>query len=74
MQLSFIQQSWVTNSMHLQTTYSPHLQYLQSEVHLESSQTSAVEFFAEIVQVLRPLTIFAKELHRVSLTACLTRL
>ena len=27
---------------------------------------------AEIVKVLRPLAIFAEELHRVSLTGCLT--
>ena len=28
--------------------------------------------FAEIVHVLMPLAIFAEELHRVSLTGCLT--
>ena len=41
----------VTNSMHLQSTYTPHLQYLQSEAYLESSQTLWWSFFAEIVNV-----------------------
>ena len=27
--------------MHLQSTYTPHLQYLQSETHLEFSRTCA---------------------------------
>ena len=67
---ALIHQSIVTDSMHLQPTYTPHLQYLQSEEHLKSSQTSTVE----IVNVLRLLAIFAEELHRVSLTACLTGL
>ena len=35
----------VTNSIHLQSTYIPHLQYLYSEAHLESSRTSAVKVF-----------------------------
>ena len=43
--VGFIHQSAVANSMHLQSTYSPHLQYLQLEAHLESSRTSAVEPF-----------------------------
>ena len=43
--VGFIHQSAVANSMHLQSTYPPHLQYLQSEAHLKSSQTSAVELF-----------------------------
>ena len=67
---ALIYQSIVTDSTHLQPTYTPHLQYLQSEEHLKSSQTST----AEIVNVLRPLAIFAEELHRVFLTACLTGL
>ena len=33
----------VTNSLHLQSSYTPHLQEHQSEAYLESSQTSAVE-------------------------------
>ena len=38
--------------MHLQSTYTQYLQYLQSETHLECSRTSAVSIFAEIVNVL----------------------
>ena len=72
--VGFIHQSAVTNSMNLQSTYTTHLQCLQSEAHLVSSRTSAVEvfFFLEIVNVLRPLDIFTGELHRVSLTEFLT--
>ena len=45
--VGFIHQSAVTNSMHLQSTYTPHLQYLQSDAHLESSQTSVVEVYSQ---------------------------
>ena len=38
--------------MHLQSTYTPYLQYLQSEAHLKSSRTSRWSFFAEMVNVL----------------------
>ena len=31
--------------MHVQSIYTPHLQYLQSEANLESSGTSAVRLF-----------------------------
>ena len=37
----------VTKSMHLQSTYTSHLRYLQSGAHLESSRTSAVELFLQ---------------------------
>ena len=40
----------------------------QLNAHLESSQTSAVELFAEIVDVFRPLAIFTEELHHGCLT------
>ena len=40
-----------------------------SEVNLKPSQTSAVEFFAEIVDIFRSLAIFLEEVHR----GCLTR-
>ena len=43
--VGFIHQSAVTNSIHVQSIYTPHLQYLQSEAHLESSGTSAVRLF-----------------------------
>ena len=56
----------VTNSMHFQSTYIPHLQHLQSEAHMESSQASAVGPFFEKkkINLLRPLAVFAEELHR----------
>ena len=38
------------------------------------SNICTTSFFAEIVNVLRPLAIFVEELHRVSLTGCLTGL
>ena len=64
-------------TVYLQSTYGLHALtvYLQSicspsyslpTVHLRWS------FFAETVNVLRSLAIFAEELHRVSLTRCLT--
>ena len=40
----------------------------QSKVNLESSRTSAVEHFAEIVNIFWPLAIFGEELHRRCLT------
>ena len=46
----------------------------QSELHIESSRTSVVELFAEIVDVLRPLAIFGEELHRGYLTGFYMRL
>ena len=70
--VGFIHQPAITNSMVLQSTYTPHLQYLQLEAHVESRRTSAVDLFAEIINVLRPLATSAEELHRVSLTVCFT--
>ena len=40
-----IYQPAVTDSMHLQSTYTPHLKHIQSEAHLEYSWTSGVEVF-----------------------------
>ena len=67
--------------MHLQSTSTPHLQHLQWEAHMESSRSTSngkriwnpVEhlwwrFFAEIVNLLRPLAVFATELHPEGLT------
>ena len=50
----------VTNSMHLQTTYNLHLQYLQWEVHLESSQTSVVELFRGNSQRVKEVGYFRR--------------
>ena len=43
--MPFTHESAVTNSMHLQSTHTPHLQYFESEAHLKSSLTSAVVLF-----------------------------
>ena len=44
-----IYQPAATDSMHVQSTYTPHLKHIQSEAHLEYSWTSVVEvFFANI--------------------------
>ena len=40
--------------------------------HFEYNRTSAVKHFCKNSQHVRPLAIFAEELHRVSLTRCLT--
>ena len=61
-----------TNFMHVQSTYTPHLQYLQLEVHLESSQASAVKPLCRNSQRVKVVIIFAEELHRVSFTRCFT--
>ena len=53
----------ITCSMDLQSTCTPHLQYLQLEAHLEPSRTSAVKVFVEIVKVLKLLANFAEKLH-----------
>ena len=49
-----LSQPSVTNCMQLQSTYTPCLQYFQSEAHMMSSQTStAGPVFVKIVNVLR---------------------
>ena len=52
--VDIIHQSAVANSMHLQSTYTPHLQYLQSEARLESSRKSAVELSCRNSQLVNP--------------------
>ena len=47
--------------MHFQCTYTPHLQKLQSEAHLESSQTFAVEFFGGISQRVKAVDYFRRK-------------
>ena len=41
----FVHQPAATNSMHLQSTHTPHSQRLQWDLHLEPSRRSAVELF-----------------------------
>ena len=56
--VGFIHQSAVTNSMNLQSTYTTHLQCLQSEAHLVSSRTSAVELFFRNSQRVKAVGYF----------------
>ena len=56
----FIHNSAVTNLMHLQSTYTPLLQYLQSKAHLESSRTPAVELFCRNSQRVKAVGYFCK--------------
>ena len=58
--VGFIHQSAVTNSMHLQSTYTPHLPYLQSEAHLESSRISAMEPFYRHCQLVKAVGYFCR--------------
>ena len=58
--VGFIHQSAVTNSMQLQSTYTPHLQYLQLQAHLESSQTSAVKLFCRNSQRVKTVGYFCR--------------
>ena len=46
--------------MHKQSTYTPHLQHIQSEAHLESSQTSAVELFCGNSQRIKAIGCFPR--------------
>ena len=58
--VGFIHQSAVTNSIHLQSTYTLHFQYLQSEAHLESSRTSAVELFCRNSKCVKAVGYFRR--------------
>ena len=58
--VGFIDQPAVTNSMDLQSTYAPHLQYLQLEVHLESRRTSVVELFCRNNQRVKTVGYFRR--------------
>ena len=49
-----------TNFMHVQSTYTPHLQYLQLEVHLESSLASAVKPLCRTSQRVKALSFLQK--------------
>ena len=56
--MAFTHQAAVTNSMHLQCTYTPYLQYLQSEEHLKTGGTSAVELFCRYSQRVKAVGYF----------------
>ena len=53
----------VVNSVYLHSTHIPHSQRLQGDPHLESGPRSVVELFCGN-SLLRPLAVFAEELHR----------
>ena len=55
-----VHQPVVTNSIPFQSTYIPHLQYLQSEAHLESIRTSPVEPFCENSQRVKVVGYFCR--------------
>ena len=47
--------------MHLQSADTPHLQNIQSQAHLESSQTSAVELFCGYSQRIKTVGYFRRK-------------
>ena len=55
-----VHQPAATNSMHLQSTYTPHLQHIQSEAHMESSRTSAVELYCGNSQRIKAVGYFRR--------------
>ena len=56
-----VQQSAVTNSMYLQSTYTPHLQHIQWQTHLESSRKSAVELYCGNSQRIKAIGCFRRK-------------
>ena len=56
-----VHQPATTDSVHLQSTSISHLQYLQSEAHLESSRTSAVELFWGNSQCVKTIGCFCRK-------------
>ena len=58
--VGFIHQSAVTHSIHLQSSYTPHLQYLQSEMHLESSRAFVGELFSRKRQRVKAVGYFCR--------------
>ena len=46
--------------MHLQSTYTPHLQHIQSEAHTESSRTSVVELHCGNNQRIKAIGYFRR--------------
>ena len=53
-----VHQPAATNSMHLQSTCTQHLQHIQSDLLLESSQTSAMELFCGNSQRIKAIGYF----------------
>ena len=61
-------QTAVADSMHFHFTFTPHLQHLQSGLHVESSQTTVIGFLGNIVNLAKPLTSLTEEPHRRCMT------
>ena len=55
-----VHQPAATNFMHLQSTYTPHLQHIQSEAHMESSRTFAVELYCGNSQRIKAVGYFRR--------------
>ena len=55
--VAYIDQCVDKHSIHLQSTYTLHLQHLQSQADLESSRTSVIKLFTEIVVMLKLLVV-----------------
>ena len=63
-----VHQFAASNFMHLKATYTLHLQHLFNRRRMWNPIKHLLEPFAEIVDIFRPLAIFAEELHRGCLT------
>ena len=55
-----VQQPAATNSMHLQSTYTLHLQHIKLEGHMESCRTTAVEFYCGNSQRIKAVGYFRR--------------
>ena len=55
-----VHQPAATNSMHPQSTHTPHPQHIQSEAHMESSRTSAVEPYCGNSQRIKAVGYFRR--------------
>ena len=55
-----VHQPAATNFMRLQSTYTPHLQHIQSEAHMESRWTSAVELYCRNSQRIKAVGHFCR--------------
>ena len=55
-----VHQPAAANSMHLQSTYTSHLQHIQSEANFESNQTSAVELYCGNSQRIKAVGYFCR--------------
>ena len=66
-----VHQPAATNSMHLQSASTPHLQHIQSEAHLESSRISAMKPFCGFWMRFCPIILFIYIKHWRNFLECL---